>query len=134
MARRGVTLEDKYLGPEPIFTDESEFTTTQYMKATNWYNYFWKNKDYLPNIYRFAEEVMGYNKKKISALRKVKDWKFLSCQKGIQLYFRGWKYTDEELQRYKDKIEECYKEGLTIKKEAEEKKKNRKERESDSFK
>ena len=67
---------------------------------------------------------MGYNKKKISALRKVKDWKFLSCQKGIQLYFRGWKYTDEELQRYKDKIEECYKEGLTIKKEAEEQKKN----------
>ena len=124
MARRGVTLEDKYLGKEPLFDEKSEFTTVEYQKATNWYNYFYKNKDYLPTIYQFAEDVMGYNKKKISALRKVKDWKFMSVQKPIKLYYRGWQWDDKAMQRFKDKIEECYKEGLTIKKEVEEKKKD----------
>lgn len=123
MARRGLTLEDKYLGKEPLFDEKSEFTTVEYQKATNWYNYFYKNKDYLPTIYQFAEDVMGYNKKKISALRKVKDWKFMSVQKPIKLYYRGWQWDDEAMQRFKDKIEECYKEGLTIKQEVEEKKK-----------
>jgi len=124
MAKRGVTLEDKYLGPEPIFTNDSDFTSLEYQKANNWYNYFYKSKDYLPVIYQFAEDVMGYNKKKLSVLRKVKDWKFMGVNKGIKLYYRGWKFDDESIQRFKDKIEECYKEGLTIKKQAEEKQKN----------
>ena len=125
MARkRGATLEDKYLGPEPLFTGDEEFNDSELQKAYNWYNYFYKNKDYLPNIYRFAEEVMGYDKKKITVLRKVKDWKFLSAQKISQLHFRGWKFNEDTLQRAKDCITECYKEGLSIKKEVAEKKKN----------
>jgi len=124
MAKRGATLEDKYLGKEPLYTGEEEFTATEYQKATNWYNYFYKNKDYLPNIYRFAEELMGYDKKKISVLRKVKDWKFLKAQKISQLHFRGWKFDETSIQRAKDCIAECYKEGLQIKAEVAEKKKN----------
>tara|TARA_B100000902_G_scaffold377998_1_gene410790 strand:- start:1647 stop:2756 length:1110 start_codon:yes stop_codon:yes gene_type:complete len=124
MAKRGATLEDKYIGKEPLFTGEEEFTPSEYQKATNWYNYFYKNKDYLPNIYRFAEDVMGYDKKKVSVLKKVKDWKFLSAQKIVQLYYRGWKFDEAGLQRAKDTITLAYKEGLQIKAEVAEKKKN----------
>lgn len=125
MAKRGLTLEDKYIGKEPLFTGEEDFTDMGlYQRSTNWYNYYYKSKDYLPAIYRFADEVMGYDKKKISVLRKVKDWKFLSAQKIAQLHFRGWKFDEKALQRAKDNITECYKEGLTIKAELAEKKKN----------
>ena len=124
MAKRGATLEDKYIGKEPLYTGEEQFTASEYQKACNYYNYFYKNKDYLPNIYRFAEDVMGYNKKKVAVLRKVKDWKFLSSQKIIQLYYRGWKFDEASLQRAKDTITSCYKEGLQIKAEVAEKKKN----------
>ena len=43
MAKRGATLEDKYLGKEPLYTGKEEFTPAEYQKATNWYNYFYKN-------------------------------------------------------------------------------------------
>ena len=106
MARRGVTLEDKYLGPEPLYDEKSEFTSLEYQRANNWYNYFYKSKDYLPTVYQFAEDVMGYNKKKISVLRKVKDWKFMGVNKGIKLYYRGWKFDDESIDaKYCDHVE-----------------------------
>ena len=125
MARkRGATLEDKYLGQEPLYDENSEFTNAEYSRANNWYNYFYKNKDYLPTVYQFAEDVMGYDKKKISVLRKLKDWKMMKIHKPIKLYYRGWKFDDEAIQRFKDAINEAYKEGLKIKKEVEEKKKN----------
>lgn len=124
MARRGVTLEDKYLGPEPLFDENSEFTTLNYQKGINWYNYFYKNKDYLPTVYQFAEDVMKYDKKKLSVLRRVKDWKFMTVNKGIKLHYRGWKHNEETIDKFKDIINGCYKEGLAIKAEAEEKKKD----------
>ena len=40
--KRGPSLDDKYLGPEPLFTEESEFTMTAWAKAAHWYNYFYK--------------------------------------------------------------------------------------------
>ena len=64
--KRGPSLDEKYLGPEPLFTEESEFNDTTWTKAAHWYNYFYKTKDYQPDILRFAKEQMGYDNKKLT--------------------------------------------------------------------
>ena len=120
--KRGPSLDDKYLGPEPLFTEDSEFTSNQWAKAAGWYNYYYKAKDYIPDIMRFATEQMGYNKKKISVLKRLKDWRFMSVAKSIKILHRGWQYSEEELQKIKDFIDVKYKEALKEKKIEEEKK------------
>ena len=120
--KRGPSLDDKYLGPEPLFTEDSEFTSNQWAKAAGWYNYYYKAKDYIPDVMRFATEQMGYNKKKISVLKRLKDWKFMSVAKSIKILHRGWQYSEEELQKMKDFIDVKYKEALKEKKIEEEKK------------
>jgi hypothetical protein len=122
--RRGLSLDDKYLGPEPLFTEESEFTMAAWSKAAHWYNYFYKSKDYMPSTYQFALDYMGFNKKKLSVLKRVKDWKFMAVNKKIKLLYRGWKYTEAEIDEIKAFMEAKYKEGLKEKKVEEAKKKN----------
>lgn len=117
MAKRGPTLEDKYYGDEPWFTADSSMEDSDWQQAAHWYNYFYKNKDYLPTIYKFAETEMGYDKKKVSILKKVKDWEFMPIQKGVKIFSRGWLYKEEQLQRFKDHIDTVYKKGLEIKQE-----------------
>ena len=60
---------------------------------------------------------MGYDKKKVSILKKVKDWEFMPIQKGVKIFSRGWLYKEEQLQRFKDHIDTVYKKGLEIKQE-----------------
>ena len=79
--KRGPSLDDKYLGPEPIYTAESEFSSTEWTKGAHWYNYFYKTKDYMPTTYQFAMDYCGYDKKKISVLKRLKDWKFMKVNK-----------------------------------------------------
>ena len=92
--KRGPSLDDKYLGPEPIYTAESEFTGSTWTYGAQWYNYFYKTKDYMPTTYQFAADVMGYDKKKISVLKRLKDWKFMKVNKIIKLYYRGFQYEE----------------------------------------
>ena len=122
--KRGPSLDDKYLGPEPLFTEESEFTMTAWAKAAHWYNYFYKSKDYMPSTLQFAMDYCGYNKKKISVLKRVKDWKYMAVNKRIKLLYRGWKYTEAEIEDIKSFIDARYKEGLKEKKIEEAKKAN----------
>ena len=63
--KRGPSLDDKYLGPEPIYTEESEFNDLVWTKGAHWYNYFYKQKDYMPTTYQFAMDYCGYDKKKV---------------------------------------------------------------------
>ena len=61
MAKRGKTLEDKYIGPEPLFTGEEDFTDMgMWQKAAQWYNYFYQPKDYQPDVLRFSKEYSNY--------------------------------------------------------------------------
>jgi len=122
--KRGITLDDKYLGPEPLFTDESEFTQMAWTKAAHWYNYFYKSKDYMPTTYQFATDYCGFNKKKLSILKRLKDWKFMKVNKTIKLLYRGWKYDEATIESLKEFINEKYKEGLKEKKVEEAKKAN----------
>ena len=121
--KRGPSLDDKYLGPEPIYTAESEFTGSTWTYGAQWYNYFYKTKDYMPTTYQFAADVMGYDKKKISVLKRLKDWKFMKVNKIIKLYYRGFQYEDDKIEMCKDFIDELYKEALLLKKIEEKEKK-----------
>ena len=114
--KRGPSLDQKYLGPEPMFTEESEFTNHSWTKAAHWYNYFYKTKDYMPTTYQFAMDNMGYDKKKIAVLKRLKDWKFMKVNKIIKLYYRGFQYDQEKLDEVKNFINELYKLGLKEKK------------------
>ena len=113
--KRGPSLDDKYMGPEPLFTEESEFNDTTWVKAARWYNYFYKTKDYQPDILRFAKEQMGYDNKKLAVLKRVKDFRFMKVNKRIKLFHRGFQYTDSDMEYIKDFINERYAEGLTLK-------------------
>lgn len=114
--KRAKNLDEMYLGPEPLFTDESEFTQMTWSKAAGWYNYFYKSKDYMPTTYQFATDYCGFNKKKLSILKRVKDWKFMKVNKTIKLLYRGWKYDEATIETLKEFIDEKYKEGLKEKK------------------
>lgn len=120
--RRGPSLDDKYLGPEPIYTKESEFNDREWTRGASWYNYFYKTKDYMPTTYQFAMDYCGYDKKKVAVLKRLKDYKFMSVNKLIKLHYRGWVYSDEQLDKIKDFINVQYKIGLKEKKVEEAKK------------
>ena len=104
LRKNRVTLDDKYVGAEPIFNagetpkDESERGSV-WQKAMNYYNYHYKPKDYSPYCIRFAEEVLGYKKKDIQALKKLKDWQFLKAKSCI-LHFRGWEHNEREMEYF----------------------------------
>lgn len=109
MAKRGKTLEDKYIGPEPLFTGEEDFTDMgMWQKAAQWYNYYYQPKDYQPDVLRFSKEYCKYDKKKIAVLKKIKDWKFMPVHKAIKLFHRGWLYDDKKLNEIKDFIDDLY--------------------------
>ena len=65
--RNRVTIEDQYLGPEPIFNPgettpdkvENKVRLSLWTKGAHWYNYFYKTKDYVPYVIDFVEEVCG---------------------------------------------------------------------------
>ena len=118
-AKRGPSLDDKMMGPEPIFNSESEFTDTNWAKSARWYGYFYKNKDYMPSIMNFVEKEMGYTKKKISVLKRLKDYHFIPVGKKIKLFERGWQYQEETLQGIKDFISDSYKKALKEKEQIE---------------
>jgi len=122
--KRGPSLDEKYLGPEPIFTPESKFTSSAWTKAAHWYNYFYKSKDYMPTTYQFATEYCKYNKKKLSVLKRLPAWRFMKVNKPIKLLYRGWQYDEESINDIKSFVDEMYKLGLKEKKVEEAKKAN----------
>jgi len=114
--KRGPSLDDKYLGPEPIYTSDSEFTSTNWAKGVHWYNYFYKQKDYMSTTHQFCKDVMGWDKKKIAVLKRLKDYRFMRVNKSIKMYYRGWQYPDEQITAIKNFIDEQYLVALKEKK------------------
>ena len=70
----------------------------------------------MPTTYQFAMDYCGYDKKKVQVLKRLKDYKFMSVNKQIKLYYRGWVYSDEQLNDIKDFINAQYKIALKEKK------------------
>lgn len=126
------SIDQIKMGPEP-FWDEGECPPVenkserniQWTKAAHWYNYFYKAKDYIPYVLRYAEEVHGFTKSDIQALKQVEDWRLYHGNGAVsRLHFRGWVHEDEIHQRMKDKLIELRDMGLTVKAEKKEEAKN----------
>lgn len=104
LRKNRVTLDDKYVGLEPFFNpgetpkDEPERGSV-WQRSINYYNYHYKPKDFSPYCIRFAEEVLGYKKKDILALKKLKDWQFLKAKSCI-LHFRGWEHNERDMEYF----------------------------------
>jgi len=114
--KRGPSLDDKYLGPEPIYTEESEFNDREWTRGASWYNYFYKTKDYMPTTYQFAIDYCGFDKKKVQVLKRQKDYRFMRVNKQIKLLSRGWVYSDEQLEEIKAFVNAQYKLALKMQK------------------
>jgi len=109
------SIEDIHLGPEPTFfgieVPEEKYGST-WSRAANWYNYYLKPKDYVSDIIRYAEEVLGYSKKEANTLKKLPDWVVCEGTKMIcKLHFRGLqqpiKYQEQVKERIRINIEKA---------------------------
>ena len=117
-----VTIEDKYLGPEPWWDEDNpqpkeELTKpgTQWMKGAQWYNYFYKAKDYIPFVIRYAEEVHGFDKKQIQAIKALPDYKINQGTSAIaRLHFRGFIHPQDWHDRVLNSLLEKVKLGTEI--------------------
>lgn len=116
MRKQRVTLDDKYMGTEPIFASGQTLTAENrgslWTKAAHWYNYFYKVKDYVPTVLQYAEDQLGYNKKDIQTLKKLKDWELISLVgKRVKIFYRGYEYNESELNAiktdYKEKLQQA---------------------------
>lgn len=117
-----VTIEDKYLGPEPWWDEDNpqpkeELTKPglEWMKGAQWYNYFYKAKDYIPFVIRYAEEVHGFDKKQIQAIKALPDYKINQGTSAIaRLHFRGFIHPQDWHDRVLNSLLEKVKLGTEI--------------------
>jgi len=92
--RRGPSLEDKYLGPEPnyhgaVIADKK--LTTEYSQGSHWYNYFHTTKTNLPFILEYCTKQLNYSEDDIRALKKLPDWKVAAgVGINIRMYNAGF--------------------------------------------
>ena len=90
-------------------------------KAAHWYNYYYNSKDYVPTVLQYAEDQLGYTKKEIQALKKLKDWELVGLVgKSVKLFYRGYEYNESELNRIKQDYKEKLAKAKTIVKEIKE--------------
>lgn len=113
MRKNRATIDDKYMGPEPIFekgeTLKNEKRHVLWSNAAHWYNYFYNPKDYVPTVLQFAEEVFEYDKDQIKTLKKLKDWELTgSLGKVAKIYYRGFEYNRQEFEKYNAELKELY--------------------------
>ena len=126
MRKNRVTIDDKYMGPEPIFqpgetAEGVEDRHVKWQKAAHWYNYFYKTKEYVPTILQFAEEKFGYNADQIKAFKKLKDYEFGYLGKLAKIHYRGYEYTEKELAEAGEKFKELYELALVTVEQIEDK-------------
>ena len=126
MAKRGATLEDKYLGAEPNYHGQEfkpvEDINRAYHKASNYFNYYHNAKSNVPVVLLYAEKVLGYNKKDIQALKKVDNWKLnAGIGNNVRVYNSGVPLDrmvsadgTSVLDKINAKLEDLLKEGRTI--------------------
>jgi len=128
-----VTIEDQYLGPEPIFNPgettpdkvENKVRLSLWTKGAHWYNYFYKTKDYVPYVIDFVEEVCGLTKEEANTIKKLKDHLItFPLGKSARLFYRGYEYTEEEIKGFTKSAREKLEAAKLVEEVLEEKKKD----------
>jgi hypothetical protein len=108
------SIDEIKMGEEPVFqkgetAKDVDKRLAMWSKAAAWYNYFYKPKDYIDPMLSFATEVCKYDKDKIKALKKLKDWELTGrLGKVAKLWQRGYEYTKPEMTRWKEELNEIY--------------------------
>ena len=120
-----VTIDDKYMGPEPFWDEKNPSTAASRSKAAHWYNYFSKPKDYVPYVLKYAEEVHNFDKKQIAAINALPDWKINEGVNSIaRLHYRGFIHEEHLHERCLNRLKEKVEEGKLLVVEKKETKKN----------
>jgi len=128
--RNRVTIEDQYIGYEPVYEPGQtspgiKDRDTLWTKGANWYNYHYKAKDYVPYVIDFVEEVCGFTKEEATSLKKLRDWEVSgNLGKIARLHYRGYEYSEEQIERYKEFAKEKVDAAKLIVAEQKEQKKN----------
>ena len=118
MRKNRVTIDDKYMGPEPVFqkgetSAKASKRLALWSKGGHWYNYYYKPKDYVDCVLTFATDVYGYDKDKIKTLKKLKDWQLTGkLGKVAKLWSRGYEYTKDEFARWEEELKQVYNEAV----------------------
>ena len=110
MRKNRVTIDDKYMGPEPVFqkgeTLKDENRRVLWGLGAQWYNYYYKSKDYSPSVLSFATEQYNYTKADINALKKLKDYELCGyLGKVAKLHYRGYEYNKAEFAKFKVELD-----------------------------
>tara|TARA_B100001093_G_scaffold520461_1_gene616233 strand:+ start:896 stop:2056 length:1161 start_codon:yes stop_codon:yes gene_type:complete len=128
MGKRGPSIDEKMMGPEPnfhgvTFKNASEIKLA-FSKSCHWFNYFFDAKKNVSVILKFAENEMGFKKKDITALKKLSDSRLnQGIGSIVRLHNVGFDLTiiGEDtpiginyLVRLKNKFNELLKEGKSI--------------------
>lgn len=110
--RRGPSLEDKYLGPEPNYhgvemTDEE--LNTQYSKGSHWYNYFHNTKTTAPVVLAYCKDVLKYSDDDIKAMKRLPDYKlYMGIGINVRMHNAGFPlarmHVDDVKGNYLDRI------------------------------
>lgn len=131
--RNRVTIEDQYLGIEPLYEPgettpgkvENKVRLNLWTKGAHWYNYFYKTKDYIPYVIDFVEEVCGLTKEEAKSIRKLKDYHItFPLGKSARLFYRGYEYTEEEIESFTKIAREKLEAAKLVEEVLEEKKKD----------
>ena len=106
MRKNRVSIDDKYVGPEPVFSADTmpegqKARSLAWGNAAFWFNYHYKGKDYIPYIMNMAQEVYGYDKPQIRVMKNLKDWEFGFLTNASRIWAAGWVYTTEEIERFR---------------------------------
>lgn len=71
-----MTIDEKYMGPEPFFSEEP--SRVEMGNAFTWFNYFYTGKDFKPVVLDWLEEKGICDKERVRKLKRVPDYKFNS--------------------------------------------------------
>jgi|TARA_B110000858_G_C17808729_1_gene479581 hypothetical protein len=76
--RRGPSIEDKFLGPEPNYHGveiADKDLNVEYSKGSHWYNYFNNAKINVPAVLEYCKNDLGYSADDIKILKRLPDYK-----------------------------------------------------------
>ena len=126
--RNRKTLEELYMGPEPLWDKtnpcpsfDDPKRTSEWSKASHWYSYKFQSKDHIQIVLKYCKEELKYKPEKIQALKKLAPWKLgIHAGSWCRLFYRGWIYTDEHKERMRLRIGKYLEEAKVLKAKADE--------------
>lgn len=118
--KRGPTLEDKYLGPEPSYGPhnviEESNREKEYARGISWFYYYENRKKAHNAILHYAKHDLKLTNKELANLNKNPVWKINQrIYKSIAMHQAGWVGAPLDLDFVNNRIRDLVAEGEKIK-------------------